>query len=105
MMSSDVDDKLLLLTDSQQMLIAAQQANWPQLVILEKQFEQRVKSYFQQPGLVVEENQALAKQLIDQQDCVQALIKQAQKEIQGLMNVEEHNVKAMHSYLAAEKSK
>lgn len=99
------DNRLLLLTHSQQMLIAAQQTDWSQLAILEGEFEQLVQHGFKQGGFDSEQGQALAKQLIDQQDQVQALIKKAQRDIQLLMSAEDHNVKAMHSYLAAEKSK
>lgn len=83
----------------------AQQENWSQLTLLEQTFGQQVKDYFQQPGLVAEQNENLAKQLIEQQSQVQALIKRKQKEIQTLMASEEHNIKAMHSYLATEKNK
>lgn len=103
-MSHAVDSKLALLTSSQQMLIAAQQSNWEQLSLLEKLFEVQVKDYFEQPGLD-EERALLAKQLIDQQDQVQRLIKTAQNKLQALMNSEEHSSKAMHSYLVTENNK
>jgi hypothetical protein len=105
------EKQLALLTCSQQMLVMAQQANWSQLALLEQTFGQQVKDYFQQPypkgttGLVAEHSENLAKQLLEQQSQVQALIKRAQKHIQTLMASEEHNIKAMHSYLATEKNK
>ena len=104
-MLDEPDYRLLLLTHSQQMLIAAQQADWAQLAILEGEFEQLVQHCFKQRDFDPEQDQILVKQLIDQQDQVQILIKKAQKDIQLLMSAEDHNVKAMHSYLAAEKSK
>jgi Na+/phosphate symporter len=93
---------LMLLTLSDQMLNAAQRSDWEQLSLLEKQFQVAVKDYFEQSGLVVEHNQILARQLIEQQDRVQSLVKQAQKQIQRLMNDEERSNKAMHSYLNVE---
>ncbi|WFE67942.1 hypothetical protein P8S54_06830 [Thiomicrospira sp. R3] len=103
-MSQAVDSKLALFTSSQQMLMAAQQSNWEQLALLEKQFEAQVKDYFQKPGLD-DDRQLLARQLIEQQDQIELLIKKAQKQIQALMVSEEHNIKAMHSYLATEQNK
>jgi hypothetical protein len=66
---------------------------------LEKQFQQQVKAYFDQPGLVDSERQNVAKQLLDQQEQVRKLIVKAQKQIQNLMNQEERSHKAMSSYL------
>ncbi len=95
----------MLLTLSAQMLNAAKHADWDQLSLLEKQFAQAVKAHFEQPGLVDDQKQGLATQLLAQQDQVQALVKKAQRDVQALMNVEERTNKAMHSYLNVENAR
>lgn len=91
---SQAIDKTRLVAFSQLMLVYAEQARWEELQTLEQEFNQLAKTYF---GAQTDE--ALAKQLLAQNEQIQTILKAEQAKISQQHAKDLKNTKAMHSYL------
>lgn len=103
MTSPKVSEQLKLIAHSQHMLVCAQQERWDELRRLEVQFQPMLENFFSTTDLPEDESRTLSAQLLEQNEQIQALIKQEQKRILSLQKAEGRNIKAMQQYLETPK--
>lgn len=99
MIRPQVSEQLKLIAHSQKMLVCAQQERWDELQRLEAQFQPMLERFFATTDLPEDQSRGLSAQLLEQNEQIQALIKQEQARILALQNAEGRNIKAMQQYL------